>query len=110
MGMFKGGLCSARTVLLVPALACMAEAGIISTTGDFLVEPSATADYTSAAYRDPTTAPIRIWSEQGQISLSSSVVLDSDLADPMLQYKTAGQVAFAARVVRLPACTRDPLS
>lgn len=77
-----------------------ANAGIITTTGNFLVVAPATANYTAAPFNDPAPAPTRIWVEQTAIGLASNVVLDTDLADPTKQYVIsgpgAGQVAFAA--------------
>ena len=76
-----------------------ANAGIITTTPNFLPVAAATANYNAAPFNDPAPAPTRIWVEQTAIALAAAVALDTDLADPTKQYVIsgpgAGQVAFA---------------
>jgi hypothetical protein len=45
---------------LILAFACSLQAGIISTSGDITVVPTATADYTANPFNDPDPAPIRL--------------------------------------------------
>jgi hypothetical protein len=76
-----------------------ANAGIIATAGNFQVFAPATANYTASPYNDAAPAPTHIWVEQTGITLLLPVVLDTDLANPALQYVIGGpgvgQVAFA---------------
>ena len=75
-----------------------ASAGIIATAGNFQTFAPATANYLPAPYNDPAPFPTRIWTEQTAITLAAPVVLDTDLANPALQYVIngpgVGQVAF----------------
>ena len=86
-------------------------ADIIGVTGDFQVFSPATAAYVADPYNDPTPAPIHIWVEQDNITLAAAVQLDTDLANPALQYVIAapgpGQVVFGpASGPLLPAGAR----
>jgi hypothetical protein len=65
----------------------VANAAVV-TTGDMTLMPSSTANYNAAAFDDPAPAPIRVWQEQSHYRLMADVVLDTDLADPSMQYGT----------------------
>jgi hypothetical protein len=88
------------SLFLLLSTGVVANAGIISVTGDFAVQSSATASYLGNGYNDASPSPIRIWREQTNIVLSSAVRLDTDLADSSLHYVTsgagAGETSFAA--------------